>query len=96
MTLDIKQGDLVRHSRIGPAKVIEVSPDHITIAPRGREAQKLTLEEVEKQVLPVPSDGFCALLYHQEVKSDYLRDHIEDVVLRIMRDRRRQSARCLS
>jgi molecular chaperone GrpE (heat shock protein) len=39
----------------------------------------------------MPEDGFCALLYQRDLNSTFVQDHIGDIILRMMRDRRRRS-----
>jgi molecular chaperone GrpE (heat shock protein) len=51
----------------------------------------LSKSEADKQLRPVPSDGFYALAFQRDPDPKWLRDNIEDVVERMMRDRRSRS-----
>jgi molecular chaperone GrpE (heat shock protein) len=84
-------GTYVRHTRHGPGRVVESLPDHVVVRERYGEIFRVNLALVAKELTEVPPDGFIALLYHRDVNSDYIRDNIEDVAIRLMRDRRRLS-----
>ena len=91
MQTQFQIGTYVRHLRHGPGRVVESLTDHIVVRDRHGEVFRVNLALTDKELTAAPPDGFVALLYHRDVNSDYLRDNIEDVVIRLMRDLHRVS-----
>lgn len=89
--METKTGDFFRHPRLGTVRVAETGPDFISVHQRNGSPVRLDSSEADKQLRPVPSDGFYALVYQRDPTAEWLRDNIEDVVHRIMRDRRSRS-----
>jgi molecular chaperone GrpE (heat shock protein) len=91
MSASLSVGAYVQHVRFGPARVVEVTSDSVVLARRGDEDLTVSVSDAERVLLPMPNDGFCALLWSRNLDSKFLGEHIEDIVLRLMRDRRRRS-----
>lgn len=91
MPANFSVGEYVQFDRTKPARVFQVTPDSVVIARRGGENLTLSVYDAERVLLPMPEDGFCALVYQRDLDSTFVQEHIEDIVLRMMRDRRRRS-----
>ena len=91
MQPQFQTGTYVRHIRYGPARVVESLSDHIVLSNRHGEKFRVNLALADKELMPALPDGFVALQYHRDITSDYLRDNIEDAVVRLMRDLHRVS-----
>jgi molecular chaperone GrpE (heat shock protein) len=89
--LNLKIGDFVKHSRLGIARVAEIGSDHLSIHPKGANTVRLGNAEALKELRLISPDGFYALIYNKEPDAKFLREKIEDVVVRIMRDRNTQT-----
>jgi len=89
--LDLKEGEYVRHSRFGSGRVTEVGPESVSVHQRTGNTLHVKASDLDKELRAVPSDGFYALLYHKDPDPDFLRDNIEDIVRKMMRDRWSQS-----
>jgi molecular chaperone GrpE (heat shock protein) len=86
--LEPKSGDFFRHPRLGTVRVGEIGSDFISLHQRNGSTVRLSNSEADKQLRPIPSDGFYALIYQREPDAEWLRDNIEDVVQRMLCDRR--------
>ena len=91
MPANFSVGEYVQIDRTEPARVVQVTSDSVVVARRGGENLTLSVYDAERALLPMPEDGFCALVYQRELDSTFVQGHIEDIVLRMMRDRRRRS-----
>lgn len=90
-SLELKSGDFLRHPRLGTVRVAEIGPDFISLRQKNGSAVRLSKAEADRQLRPVPLDGFYALVYQREPDAKWLRDNIEDVVYKLTRDRRSRS-----
>jgi molecular chaperone GrpE (heat shock protein) len=86
-----KVGDYVRHVRQGAGRIVEVLPDQILIKQRSGNMLKVNLGIAEHELESCPPDGFVAQLVHRDYSAEALQTHIEDVLIRILRDKRRRS-----
>jgi molecular chaperone GrpE (heat shock protein) len=84
-------GDYVRHSRQGPGRVVEVLPDQILVRQRSGNMLRVNLGIAQHELELCPPDGFVAQLVHRDYSVEALQTHIEDVLCRILRDKRRRS-----
>ena len=84
-------GDFVRHSRQGPGRITQILPEYVEVKARDGHVYKVSRAVAEHELVPVPPDGFTALLATRDPSSDFLLEHINDVTQRIFRDRRKSS-----
>lgn len=84
-------GDFVRHSRQGPGRITQILPDYVEVKARSGHVYKVSRGVAEHELVPVPPDGFTALLATRDPSSDFLLENINDVTQRIFRDRRKSS-----
>jgi molecular chaperone GrpE (heat shock protein) len=84
-------GDFVRHSRQGPGRITQILPEYVEVKARGGHVYKVSRAMAEHELVPVPPDGFTALLATRDPSSDFLLENINDVTQRIFRDRRKSS-----
>ena len=89
--MEAKTGDFFRHSRLGTVRVEEIGSDFVLVHQRNGNSMRLSHSEADRQMRPIPSEGFYALTYQRDPDADWLRENVEDVVERMMRDRRLRS-----
>lgn len=84
-------GDFVRHCRQGPGRITQVLPEYVEVKSRLGNVYKVSSAVAEYELVPVPPDGFAALLATRDPSSDFLMENIVEVTRRIFRDRRKVS-----
>ncbi|MCL5005942.1 MAG: nucleotide exchange factor GrpE [Acidobacteria bacterium] len=85
--MELKSGDFVRHPRAGTVRVADVGPDSVSLRQKNGTEMRISKAEANRQLRLIPSDGYYALIYQREPDADWLRENIEDVLSRLMRDR---------
>lgn len=84
-------GDFVRHIRQGPGRITHVLPEYVEVKSAAGNVYKVNRAVADAELVPVPPDGFTAMLATRNPSSEFLLQNIVDVTQRIFRDRRKSS-----